>query len=59
MIAEAAGARITRADGSAYGPIEEASRNELIGSDGSVHETPLAYLESEQALQVSETGTAD
>ncbi|WP_435181180.1 inositol monophosphatase family protein [Halorussus sp. AFM4] len=60
VIAEAAGATISDTDGSAYDPLpDDGSRNELVGSNGAVHETLLSHLESEQALQMTERGTAD
>ncbi len=59
VIARAAGATITSADGSPYDPLAEASRTELIGSNGAVHDTLLDHIADEQELQVTEPGTAD
>lgn len=59
VIAQAAGATITNADGSSYDPLAESSRNELIGSNGVVHDTLLDHIANEQELQVTEPGTAD
>lgn len=59
VIAQAAGATITNADGSSYDPLSEPARNELIGSNGPVHDTLLSHIANEQELQVTGKGTAD
>lgn len=60
VIAEAAGATITTADGGPYKPLaEELMRNELIGSNGAVHKKLLTHINSDQDLQTSKKEVSD
>jgi myo-inositol-1(or 4)-monophosphatase len=60
VIAKAAGATISNASGGEYELLpQETSRNELLGSNGAIHETLLGHLEDEQALQRTEPSTSD
>jgi myo-inositol-1(or 4)-monophosphatase len=60
VIAEAAGATITNADGSPYEPVvQEGRRNELVGSNGTVHETLLAHLDGEEDLRSAKVEADD
>lgn len=60
VIAKAAGATITNASGGAYQLLSKGtSRNELIGTNGVIHETLLSHLEDEQNLQKSENNATD
>ncbi|SEW29927.1 NAD(+)/NADH kinase [Natrinema salifodinae] len=60
VIARAAGATVTNADGQPYDPTAELdARNELIGSNGPLHETLLSHLSDADALRTATTGATD
>ncbi|OLZ39365.1 inositol monophosphatase [Natrinema saccharevitans] len=60
VIAREAGATITNADGEQYDPIAaHETRNELVGSNGPVHEDLLSHLDDEQELQATQQTSAD
>ncbi|MFC4541437.1 inositol monophosphatase family protein [Halosolutus amylolyticus] len=60
VVARAAGATVTNAAGDPYdpnGPID--ARNELLGSNGPLHETLLAHLQDAETLQPSASSATD
>ena len=60
VIAREAGATLTNADGEEYDPIAaHETRNELVGSNGPVHERLLRHLEGQQDLQATRQRSAD
>ncbi|WP_226042669.1 inositol monophosphatase family protein [Natrinema sp. DC36] len=60
VIAREAGATLTNADGEQYDPIAaHETRNELVGSNGPVHEDLLRHLDDEQELQATQQTSAD
>ncbi|ADB62805.1 inositol monophosphatase (plasmid) [Haloterrigena turkmenica DSM 5511] len=60
VIAREAGATLTTANGDRYDPIAaHEARNELVGSNGAVHETLLRHLDEKQDLQAPKQTSAD
>ncbi|UHQ96163.1 NAD(+)/NADH kinase [Natrinema halophilum] len=60
VIARTAGATVTNADGTPYDPNTALdTRNELLGSNGPLHDTLLAHLQDAEALQTSATSMTD
>ncbi|MFC6719851.1 inositol monophosphatase family protein [Natrialbaceae archaeon GCM10025810] len=60
VIARAAGATVTNANGQTYEVNRDLdSRNELVGSNGPLHETLLSHLTSADTLQTSVTSMND
>ena len=60
VIAREAGAKITNANGDEFEPVVSHDvRNELIGSNGTVHQSLLRDLQDEQALHSTEETSAD
>ncbi|WP_254533716.1 NAD(+)/NADH kinase [Natrinema gelatinilyticum] len=60
VIAQTAGATITNADGNPYDPNTALdTRNELLGSNGPLHDTLLAHLRGAEPLQTSATSVTD
>jgi myo-inositol-1(or 4)-monophosphatase len=60
VIACTAGATVTTADGSQYEPnVGLDTRNELLGSNGPLHETLLSHLQGADALRSTATGLTD
>ncbi len=55
VIAREAGATVTTADGARYSLGQEpAERNELLGSNGPIHQALVAHLEAKQSLQLAD-----
>jgi len=60
VIACTAGATVTTADGTQYEPnVGLDTRNELLGSNGPLHETLLSHLQGADALRSTATGLTD
>lgn len=60
VIAREAGAEITNANGEQYEAVApHGTRNELVGSNGTVHQSLIRHLEGEQDLQTAEQSSAD
>ncbi|MDS0477254.1 inositol monophosphatase family protein [Natrinema sp. 1APR25-10V2] len=60
VIAREAGATLTNANGDRYEPVAaHEERNELVGSNGPVHETLLSHLDDKQDLQAPAQTSAD
>ena len=60
VIARAAGATVTTADGQPYDPSAALdTRNELVGSNGPLHETLLSHLSDAEPLQTAITNPTD
>lgn len=60
VIARTAGATVTTADGTRYeSNVDLETRNELLGSNGPLHETLLSHLQGADALRSTTTGLTD